>query len=315
MKRVMLLGVVPLLLLALISQGVFAETFEMAKEAYVNATLDLEQLKAEGLPFASVEDRLTIMNESLVGQDAEKLMQLALLLNKSDSGKAKAFEYFRMISDARLRGLKPGQDFALVVREARAVRAIRDGAFEARDVIARLERDIQSGAAANDSRVLELFAKTQNAFRAEHYGELGGLVNETFERIEDVEVERARERAFLGVARNNFWTFAREHAFAVAVFVVVSIVLSIWVSLELRFVKAKRAWEWTSRALKGAEEGLLLAQKKYYAGELGRATYQGRVIQFHEKQRDLKAKLGVWTQNVERFARWSLLSRLGLKLK
>lgn len=310
MKRVMLFGVVPVLLLALLSLGVFAESFELAKEAFVNATLDLEQLRAEGLPYASIEDHLFVMNESLVGKDEAKVLELAVMLNKSDAGKAKAFEYFRMVETARQKGIRPGQDFALVVREARVVRAIRDSAFESRDVVVQLERDVQLSVAANDSRVLELLGEVRGAFKAEQYGELGGLVNATLERMEDVEVERARERAFLGVARRNFADLVKAHAWGIVFGLLIVLVLCVWAFLELRFSRALRARDWTKKAVKGAEEGLLLAQKKYYAGELGRATYQGRVAQFHEKERDLKAKLGMWSQNVERFRKWSLLGRL-----
>ncbi|RJQ21347.1 hypothetical protein C4580_02280 [Candidatus Woesearchaeota archaeon] len=289
--------------------GISHALFERAREAYLNATLDVEQLRSEGLPYQSLEDRLFVMNESLVGRDEAKLLQTATLLNQSLDGRAKAQEYFRMINLARQQGLKPGQDFRLVIREAEAIRLEKNRVFELRDLLAALEAEVAASEAGNSSSVVVSLEKTKEAFLSERYGEFGVRYNETRLSLEDAEVALARERALTALAGRTIGGFVLKNWRALLVALAVLAVLGVWGYLEWRYVFAQRKFSECVEGIGAVKESMLAAQRDYYAGKLSRATYAGKVAQLHEKERDLKAKRGVWQARKEAFRRTALLAR------
>ena len=109
------------LLILLLSTLVVAASSEDAREAYLNATVHVEQMKRAGFPHGLMDGLLQDMEIALKGKNASKLLQTALILNQTEEGILRAQEYFAELESARLQGLQPGQNFSMVIHYAQLI--------------------------------------------------------------------------------------------------------------------------------------------------------------------------------------------------
>ena len=94
---------------------------------------------------------------------------------------------------------------------------------------------------------------------------------------------------------------------------VMTALAALWVFVEGRTVYASKKIRLLDVELKAAREGLLQAQKEYYAGEIGRSTYASRSDASREKQRTATAQLRTWRDLQSKYARKTIFARFSLK--
>lgn len=285
-------------------------TLEEAKDALLNATLDVEQARQEGLPHESLVDALSMMGDSLSGKDVQRLRETALALNESDEARPLAQRYFEMIEESRRTGLKPGQNFTFVVETARWIEERKMLAFEARELLAAVEDEVFSaGPGLNLSTVNFLLQSARSAYESERFEKVPSLVNETWFAFEQAQVAQARERALVALAGRTVVGFVEQNWIGVLAFFAVFAVLAAVAFFELRVVYALKRVASARRELKVAHEMLVGAQRDYYGGSIGRATYKSRLDQQRERTRTLQAELNGWVALHEDYKKKSLLSR------
>ena len=288
---------------ALVALFVAGATLEDAKDAFLNATLDVEQARQEGLPHESLVDALVMMEESLSGKDPQRLRETALALNESDEARPLADRYFKLIDEAKRTGLKPGQNFTFVVETAQWIAERKALAFDARERLSVLERDVRS---AEDGLNL---SNARSAYESERFERVEGLVSETRLALEQTQVASARERALLALARRTVVGYVEQNWVSVLVFFVIFVAVAIFAFLELRVVYALRKISSVKREFKVAHEMLVGAQRDYYEGRIGRVTYKSRLDQQHERSRSLQAELNGWMAIHEEYKHKSVFAR------
>jgi len=296
------------LIIILVAVLVTAAVPESAREAYLNATVHVEQMKRAGLPYQSASDLLKDMEVALNGKNATKLFETALILNQTEEGRAKAEEYFDELDAAHVQGLKPGQNFSLVVSHGERIAVVREQAFDAQERIAQMDEFIAL-AEVNRSQVDEKMVQVRTAFASEQFDKVPGLLNQTAVLLEDAKVAAARDRALARLARRNVQGFVEDHWISVLVFLLVVAVAVLWAFVEGRAMYALKRICMLEAELKVAQEGLLQAQKEYYAGEIGRGTYAARSDAVRERKQNATAQLQVWRELHSKYAQKTIFSR------
>ncbi|MBS3124856.1 hypothetical protein J4211_01215 [Candidatus Woesearchaeota archaeon] len=297
------------LLILLLSTLVVAASSEDAREAYLNATVHVEQMKRAGFPHGLMDGLLQDMEIALKGKNASKLLQTALILNQTEEGILRAQEYFAELESARLQGLQPGQNFSMVIHYAQLIAYKREQAFEARDELKRVEEIIAGAENINLSRVNELLQEAQDSFASEKYELIPGLVNQTEVALEDAKVAAARNRALARLARRNLLSFVEDNWLSVLVVLLIFSVLGLWGFVEGRVFYAAKKVRVLESELAAAHEGLLQAQKEYYSGESGRSTYGARTEKVHEKQRAISSQLHAWRELHAKYLKTAVIAR------
>jgi len=299
-----------LLFLVLLCVSVAAVTFEEARDAYQNASVDVLQLRHEGIPIQSLEDVLRQMNGSLFGRDEKKLREIAFLLNETDEGRPLALQYFAMLEEANRSGLNPGQNFSLVLEGAGKIDRLRVAAFEARDSLRALNEELDAlNESLNLTRVIVSLSKAQDAFTSERFAEVPGLVNQTRSELDDARVESARERALLRLARRNVRAYVEDHWRGLLIALGVVAVLSLWLFLELRASFGAKKLDVLHEEMRSVRDLLFSTQKEYYGGSLGRPAYLSRMNAYHQKERTLKAQLAALESLVRLYRKMTIFHR------
>ncbi|MBI4146836.1 hypothetical protein HY489_05875 [Candidatus Woesearchaeota archaeon] len=299
-----------LLLLIVLSSLACAVSVEQAKEVFLNATVDVAQVKKAGLPYASLEDTLLRMNDSLVGRDEFALLQTAVHLNESVEGKPLAEEYFRMIAQARSAGLRPGQNLTRVVELGRWIAEKKVSAFDARDALEDLGALlVQVNVSVNMSLVDRTFEKARDAFESERYDEVFVLVHATRMHLAEAESAAVRERTFAYIAKKNITEFVKRHTIGVIVVLAILAILGVWGWLEFRVMFALQKEREASRVIDATNKTLQHVQEEYFAGKMGRFSYRQRMEQLRERGRKVKAELAAWKSGVQKYRRYALLNR------
>ena len=297
----------------LIAALVFAATPDDAKDAYLNATVNVEQVKRAGLPYQSLEDLLNEMEIALKGKNAGKLLETALILNQTEEGKERAQLYFAELDVARLQGLQPGQNFSFVVKNAQAIADKREQAFELHEQIEKLKKEVANETGINSSQVGVLLVQVKDAFEREDYDATPVLLNQTRASLDDAKVAAARERALARLARRNIQSFVQDQWLAVLVVLLVIVVVLFWGFVEGRVVYASKKICTLTGEVESAGESLLQAQKDYYSGESGRSTYNARIAAIREKQRTASAQANAWRELKKKYVRFAIISRFRIK--
>ena len=93
------------------------------------------------------------------------------------------------------------------------------------------------------------------------------------------------------------------------VFLLVVAVAVLWAFVEGRAMYALKRICMLEAELKVAQEGLLQAQKEYYAGEIGRGTYAARSDAVRERKQNATAQLQVWRELHSKYAQKTIFSR------
>lgn len=302
-----------LFIVLLLASSVIAATSDDAREAYLNATVHVEQMKRDNFPHQSVDDLLKDMDVALKGKNATKLLQTALILNQTDESKSKAQEYFVELELARKKGLQPGQNFSKVVEYSQLIAQKHELAFDARRSVARMEELIAGAGEINRSRVDELMLKINESFASEQYGRIAGMLNETATALEDAKVAASRDRALARLARRNLMSFVEDNWFVVLVALFMLSLLGLLGFIEGRVFYATKKIHFFEEELAGAQSGLFQAQKEYYSSEIGRPTYLARTGSMREKQRNVSVQINTWRELRHKYAKVSLLSRFRSK--
>ena len=307
MRRSILFRLAFLVLLAMNVQGaVYAD----AKDAYFNASLDVEQLKGAGLPYESLEDALLQMDGALKGKDPVLLFQTALSLNETDEGRPLAERYFALLDEASRSGLRPGQNFSFVIERAQWIANKKQSAFDANDaLVGFLDELEQVNETVNLSRVDFLLEEAKNAFEVERFEEVPSLVGDAREELDLALLAAARERALVRLARRNVVSYVQDHFKGVLMSLAVLFLLVVWAYLEGRVLFAKNKLRFIHEQLKVAQHMLVNAQKEYYGGSIGRVNYHNQMESQRQKIRSLKGSVGGWEQMLSKYKKSSVIGR------
>ncbi len=160
-----------------------ALTMDEAQDAYLNATLEIEQLKGLGFSTQSLEDHLALMKEKLEGVPA---------------------------------------DHTFVIEKAMWIHDRKELMLESSDMLAELHQRIATtNQYVNLSTVQEAFTSAEKSFKEERYEDVTIFTQRAYDLLEDTEAAAARERGFLRLARRNLFSYAKDHWFSTAIMLII----------------------------------------------------------------------------------------------
>jgi len=300
-------------LLIICSLSVFAVTYQDAENAYLDASLDIQQLKLKGMPVDSLEDALSEMDDQLHGENVSLLMERIAILNASNESDkmALASQLSSLVQASLSSGLPVGANYSFVVERAVWVRSMKDRAFESAELLSKLQDSISAvNESVNLSAVFSTLQSADEAFLDERYAEVPALVELGHSQIEDAVVNAARERAFLRLARRNVVDFVQDHWRGLLIALAGLVVLSLWTFFEVRALNAFRKLRLLHIDLRAVEESERSTQQLYYGEHMGSTTYRARMELFKQKQRQLKTDIQVWHSLAKSYRRFTVFSRL-----
>lgn len=303
------------LILLLLIPFATAYTFEEAQDAYMNATLEIEQLKSLGFSTLSLEDQLPLMKENLEGVPKEQIEARIEILNISGE-KEKEEEAERLkkeLRDAESEGRNPEVNYTFVIERAQWIHERKELAFESSDLVAQLHQRIATTSQyINLSAVQESITLAERAFNEERYEEVPIFTQRAYELLEDAEVAEARERAFLRLARRNIWNYAQDHWFGIIVTLIILGALGTWTFIEARLLAAQRKIRNLKLEMQSVQQSEKSTQEDYYGSKIGSGTYKNRMTLYKNNYLKLKTDLDVWTNLEKQYRKISLLSRMKL---
>jgi hypothetical protein len=302
-----------LVLLLLIVSFAGAVSLQDAEDAYLNASLDIQQLKMKDMPVASLEDALDMMDAKLHGDNLSLLLEKVSILNASNESDkmALASQLSGLIQNSLSSGLPVGANYSFVVEKALWVRSMKDKAFESAELLSKLQDSISAvNESVNLSAVLSTLQQADDAFLDERYGEVPGLVDLGHSQIEDAVVNAARERAFMRLARRNVVDFVQDHWRGLLIALAGLVVLGLWTFFEVRTLHAFRKIRLLEIELGAVEESERSTQQQYYSEGMGSTTYKARMTAFKQRQRQLKTDIQVWHSLAKSYRRFTVFSRL-----
>ena len=301
-----------LVVLLLVAPFVCAATLQEAKDAYFNSTLEVQHLSELGYPTQSLEDALTEMHDSLAGVNISRLVARADVLNQSNETEktALAQQLYQLI-DASLRtGVPPGVNYTFVVEKAAWISSMRQKAFESFDLISNMNATLgKANETLNLSAVYETMAKAGQSFKAERYDEIPPLMEQARRQLEDAQVEAARERAFLMLARRNVLNYVQDHWMGLLLALVIANILALWAYCEIRLYSAIRTVHRLNIELAANARMAKETQENYYSDHMGASTYRTRMDNLKQKNRRLKTSLQVWTKLAQVYRKYALIMR------
>jgi hypothetical protein len=302
-----------LLILLLVAPFAAAATLQEAQDAYFNATLEVQHMKRINYPTQSLEDALTEMHDALVGANISVLVERANLLNGSnETEKTELAQKLYQLIDASLKtGVSPGVNYTFVVEKAEWIVVTKQKAFESSGMLAAFNQQMQkiNQSELNLSAVHGTISKAENAFKSERYDDAIALVRQAQVQLENAQVDAARERAFLRLARRNVINYVREHWLGLLVTLIIVGVLGAWSYLEARLYYGLRIIRTTKFKLSANQKIQEETQKGYYADGMGSQTYNSRMGMLKQKQRQLKTRLQVWEKLVVEYRKYSVINR------
>ena len=301
-----------LLMLLFILPVVFAVTYQDADDAYLNASLDIQQLKLKDMPVASLEDALEVMEEKLHGDNMSLLLEKVSILNASNESDKMvlASQLSGLIQASLSAGLPVGANYSFVVERAVWVRSMKDRAFESAELLSELQDSISAvNESVNLSAVLSTLQSADDAFLDERYAEVPGLVELGHSQIEDAVVNAASERAFMRLARRNVVDYVQDHWRGLLMVFAGLFVLGLWSFFEVRALHAFRKLRLLEIELRAVEESERSTQQEYYGSKMGSTTYRARMDAFKQRQRQLKTDLQVWHSLAKSYRRFTVFSR------
>lgn len=303
-KFLMLLLLVPL---------VYAITPEEAKDAYFNATLDVKYMKSVNLPVDSLEDALIEMHSALEGESIPKLLATANILNASGEPE-KVFlaqKFYRQINESLKTGINPGTDYSFVIKKSAWIKQMREKAISSRELIQSMQGELSSAniSGMNFSEVNATISRAESDFVDERYDDIAVLKAQFDAQLEDAQVQAARERAFMRLARRNLVNYVQDHWFGVLIWLIILSALGSFAFFEIRYYKALEKIKKLNLELSANADMQKKTQEDYYTDGMGSGTYRSRMDALHGKQRKLKTDLLVWEKLSESYAKFSVLGR------
>jgi hypothetical protein len=301
-----------LLLLLLLVPGVFGVTFDEARDAYVNSTLLIENLKSLKYPTTALEDALVPMRENLYGMNISKLRQKAdILWYSGEPDKILiALQLYAAINASLQTGVNPGINYSFVVEKAEWIKQMREKAFMASDLLSDARDNFAQVNETLDLTVAKAtFDSAEISFDAERYDEVAPLVRQALDQLEDARVEAARERAFMRLARRNVVNYVEDHWRGLLTTLAVLLVLFTWFFLEVRAFRAFSRMHRLRIELRAVLDAMRAAQEEYFTGNTGSGTYKRRMDLYHAKQRRLKTDLHVWEKLAHLYKKRTIFAR------
>ena len=300
-------------LLLLIVSFAGAVSLQDADDAYLNASLDIQQLKMQSMPVDSLEDALDMMAAQLHGENISLLMDKIAILNASNESDkmALASQLSGLIQMSLSSGLPVGANYSFVVEKAVWVRSMKDKAFAASEALAGLRSSVAvtNVTGLNLSDFYSTVNEADSAFSNERYDEVSVLVDRAKAQLEDAVVNAASERAFMRLARRNVVDYVHDHWRGLLTVLACLIVLGLWSFFEVRALHAFRKVRLLEIDLRAVEESERSTQQLYYSAGMGSTTYRARMDAFKQRQRQLKTDIQVWHSLAKSYRRFTVFSR------
>ncbi|VVB81169.1 Uncharacterised protein [uncultured archaeon] len=301
-------------LLLLLIPFAAAVTLQDADEAFTSAALDVRQMKSAGLPVDSLEDALDAMSDKLHGENISLLMDKIAILNASNESDKMvlASQLSSLVQASLSSGLPVGANYSFVVEKAVWIRGMKEKAFASAELLSDLQKSIASiNVTVNLSRVIETLGSAEMAFSDERYNDVPPLVEQAKSQLEDAQVESARERAFLRLARRNVVDYTKDHWRGLLIALASVVIVGFWIFFESRTLYALRKIRLLSIELSAVEQTERSTQEQYYSCKMGATTYKSRMSAFKQKQRKLRTDLQVWHGLAKSYRRFAVFSRFG----
>lgn len=292
-----------------------AATLEEAQDAYLNATLEVEQLKSLGFSTQALDDQLAIMQEKLEGIPADQIETRIAIFNASgeQEKKLEAERLIKELKKAEQEGRNPGVNYTFVIEKATWIHDRKELAFESSDALAELhQRMATTNQYVNLSAAQEAVISAEKAFKEERYEDVPIFTQRAYDLLEDAEVAAARERAFLRLARRNLLSYAQDHWFSATIMLIILGALGAWTFIEVRVIRAKQKIKQIKLEMTSTTQSEKKTQEDYYGGKMGSGTYKNRMVLFKNNYLKLKTDLEVWTKLEKEYKKFSLLSLLKL---
>lgn len=175
--------------------------------------------------------------------------------------------------------------------------------FEINDEITLLE-EVLSGLNRTEYNFTEvdlMHAEIKEKFEKEQLDEIKPIIEEAYRKIEEVQLESARLRAFFKAARQNIGSFIKRHWLAI---IITSVILSFiaWITYNEVMITILRKRISDMRIEQNVLKDLTKKIQKNYFGEgsIPKSVYEIRKLKYEERNLQIKEQLPVVEANLEK---------------
>ena len=254
--------------------------------------------------IASAEENLTL-KEQAEGclDDSEKIMEelieAGFNINKVNDTLAVASELYEAQS-SKLR--VKDSDFSFVLNYCDEIKETREAAYITRDEFDALVKFYNEAFEENVSVIDEMIDEIENEIETERYEKVSSLVEQTYEKISEVQAEQTALRAFYEGTTKGLKRFFERNW--------VSILISIGVAFILFLIYIRTVSVWIiKRKIRGLEfrkekilEIIRSAQREYFQdGKLSEGIYNIKTKKLAELIRDIDRQIPMLMERLARF--------------
>ena len=249
-----------------------------SKRNIENADEAVRKMAQEGLPRTRVKDTVLI---------AENLFEVAVQ-NERD-------------------GKTPDYDAAN--KKAGEAIELSEKAFQVSDELNLLKETIESLEEGIDwAPAIALYEAAEEELENQRYDLALGKIDETYDKILELQSIEARTSAMYAAASKNVTTFLIENRIALVFIIGLPIILYVIFKNRIRRLRLEKKIRRLEQEIKVVDEQIKKIQREYFEkGTLAESTYQIREEIYGEKVRSLNREIAVTREEIEKTKKGKLL--------
>jgi len=248
---------------------VTAQTQNETLQSLKTTEQDIQQMKDAGFNTLRVEDLLT---------EAKNLFDAQSALEKQ--------------------GGKP--DYSFVITRTTEISSIKEKAFQAKDELAALEIAIAKLEGFDISPVNGLLTQVKQAFEAGRFEEAIEKMDETYQKISELQAATTRVSALLDAWRASLTAFVTENWLWLIIAGILIVIFVFVFGKRVSVYLIKRKIQRLNFEKQVIQNLIKDAQEKYFSGEMPENTYYIKIAKYAELTREVNRQLTVLDSKLKR---------------
>jgi hypothetical protein len=182
-------------------------------------------------------------------------------------------------------------DYNLVYYKIKELNKIKEDAYKALDELQALSLFINQSEESAEEVIL-LYNQTVDAFYSERYEEFFELVEDTYQKISEVEAFRAKLKAFYEATSRNLWNYLKESWYIILSIIIILAITYLISHTKIECLIIKRKLENLETRKKVLKKLIAKTQKEYFEeGKISESIYIIRIKKYAEITRDINRQI------------------------
>jgi len=245
------------------------------------------------IPLASAisEEALNINNSlSLAEKDMEKMMNKDIPITRYSDTLILTKQMYE--AQLFLENTSKDPDYSLVQKKIEELKEIKQNAFTASDELKALEIIISQIKEIDLAPILEIYQEARNEFYSERYEECLELIDETYEKISELEALQTKLKAFYEATSRSFINFIKEQWIALSFGISGSLFAFAFTYNRFMSWAIKKMIENLEKRRESIKKLIKKTQKAFFQdGSISGSTYHIRIKKYAEMIRDINRQI------------------------